>query len=85
MAKKEEKTIYIYAGISIPELMLRQGKTYDKLPKLPEEFKFLKEYFVPINEYPKFKLKLNKEEKYKKLSKEIREALKAYKKKQEVK
>jgi len=39
--------------------------------------------FVPLNEYPKFKLQSSS--KLKELSKEIRKALKVYKKKQEVK
>ena len=47
-----------------------------------EEFKFLRDWFVPLNEYPKFKLE--KKEEIKKLSKKVREALKAYSKKQEV-
>lgn len=86
MAKKEDKQqMYIYAGMPVPELMLRKGKIYNTIPNLPEEFKFLKEYFVPIEDYPKTKLKLNKEETYKQLFKEVREALKTYKKKQEVK
>lgn len=80
--KEDKKELLIYAGISVPELMLRKGKVYEKIPKLPEEFRFLKDWFVPLNEYPKFKLR--KIEELKKLSKKAREALKAYSKKQEV-
>lgn len=87
MAKKENQTqeinVYIYAGLSVPQLMLRKGKIYKEIPKLPKEFEFLKEYFVELKDYPKFKLK--NAENIKNLSPKIREALKAYEKKMEVK
>lgn len=79
MAKKEEvnQEMFIYAGVSVPELLLRQGKVYKKIPSLPKEFKFLKDWFIPLKDYPKFKLK-NKE-KLKELSKEIRKILREVK------
>lgn len=90
MAKKEnqkqeiqEIKVYVYAGLSVPQLMLRKGKVYKEIPKLPKEFEFLKEYFVELKDYPKFKLK--NAENIKNLSPKIREALKAYQKKMEVK
>ena len=51
MAKKQEdkKELLIYAGVSVPELILRKGKVYEKVPRLPEEFKFLRDWFVPLN------------------------------------
>jgi len=70
MAKKEEKQeMYIYAGLSVPELLLRQGKVYKEIPKLPKEYGFLKDFFVPLKEYP-----LKKSE-FKKQFKQLRQKL----------
>jgi len=50
MAKKEDKQqMYIYAGMPVPELMLRKGKIYNTIPNLPEEFKFLKEFALGVS------------------------------------
>ena len=72
---------YIYAGLSVPELLLRQGGIYKEIPELPKEWKFLKDWFVPINDYTRFKLDAIKQDKYKQLSKQI---LKARRKTREV-
>lgn len=77
--KKEElqevqKELLIYAGVSVPELMLRKGGIYEQIPELPQEFSFLKDFFVSLSEYPKFKMQ--NREKIEELPQKIREALK---------
>ena len=78
-ANKNEKegkiiSLYIYAGLTVPGLLLRQGKIYKEIPELPKEWEFLKDWFIPIKDYPKFKLEAIKQDKYKQLSKQILEA-----------
>ena len=74
--EKEAKVIslYIYAGLSVPEMLLRQGKVYKEIPKLPKGWEFLKDWFIPVKDYPRFKLEAIKQNKYKQLSKQILEA-----------
>ncbi|KAA0257210.1 hypothetical protein FHQ18_11640 [Deferribacter autotrophicus] len=61
--EKREVDRLIYVGPNITELLLVFGKTYEKVPVIPEEFKDLnlKRFFVKISEYPKRKTELAKD------------------------
>ena len=62
--KSQELPFLVYAGptLLIPEdgISLTFGKTYQKSPKLPEDLRFLKDFFVSLRDYPVKKAEMKK-------------------------
>jgi len=74
----KETKFLVYAGPSLntPEkgVILTFGKTYTKIPNLPEELRFLKEFFVPLEEYTKLKREMM--QKHRETTERVKEVLK---------